>query len=230
MFNSYFNYLLCLLISLLICTSVKAETNSGDRSNSILEDINFVPPKDGEKPETKGAGTRDPNYLKCSPEDGETVAIMPDDNYGLTVRERPEIFVYLPQTSAKQVVLSFESQDKKYHEVSFLEIPPSSEVVSFALPENKPGIKPGEYYQWKLTLVCGKIPHVDDPVLSGWVQRKDRDEDTLKTDPYSDTELAQWYGENGYWYDLLGQLRQIEANNLQDGIFSKLWLELIEKY
>ena len=61
-------------------------------STKQFSDIQFVPPKEGEEPKTRGAGTRDPDRLKCSAQESSIEAIMPDGNYGLTTQERPAIF------------------------------------------------------------------------------------------------------------------------------------------
>ena len=219
-----------ILILLLAIVPAEAGDNLNPASEEIFTEFKFIPPQDGKKPQTKGAGTRNPDALRCNAKDSEALAIMPEDNYGLTVRERPEIFVLLPKTAAKQVVLSFESQDKEYHQVAFLPVDPNSKIQSFALPQDKLGLESDRYYQWKLTLVCGNLPHVDDPVLSGWVRRQEADLNTSEIANRASIAQAQWYGINGYWYDLLWQIKQIETNNYRDISTVDIWSILEKKY
>ncbi|MEL7010319.1 MAG: DUF928 domain-containing protein [Cyanobacteria bacterium J06648_1] len=205
------------------CWSDRAIAESSER----LSDIQFVPPKEGEEPETRGAGTRDRDRLRCAAEESPIEAIMPEGNYGLTTQARPSIFIYLPETSARQVVISFESVDRQHYEVAFLPVEQRSQIVSFALPPDTSPLQVGKNYEWKLTLVCGDTPHVDDPILSGWIKRKTLSSDTVNLNLLSADELAAWYGNNGYWYDLLQQLEL--TTNKEQSVDEILW-HLKDKY
>ena len=112
------SYLTAILFAL-SCTTVKAEIELFNNSRNFQEistEIKFIPPQDGAKPETKGAGTRNPQAQKCTNNEAEIKAIMPDNNYGLTNQERPKVFLYLPETEAKQVVLSFQDRAQEYRD------------------------------------------------------------------------------------------------------------------
>ena len=133
----------------------------------------------------------------------------------------------MPETSAQQVVISFEAVDRQHYEVAFLPIEQQSQIVSFALPRDKSPLQVEKDYEWKLTLVCGDTPHVDDPILSGWIKRKIPPSNTVNLNLLSADELAIWYGNNGYWYDLLQQLKL--ATNKKDSADNILW-QLKDKY
>ena len=227
-FRKYLKFALCLQL-LILTLPVRAELNPTTKDQTFPKEIHFTPPEDGETPDTVGAGTRNPNEFRCSPEEEQIQSLMPKGNYGLTLQEIPAIYVYLPQTSAKQVVLAIQDETEAYHEIAFIPITKNSQIVSFTLPENKPALTPGKHYKWKLTLVCGDIPDVEDPKLEGWVKRVDRN--NLPTEFSQTNEIAQldWYGKNGYWYDLLLQLEKAKQANPEDPDLTSLWQNLLQR-
>ena len=226
--SKYLN--LALYIPLLLLTlPVRAESNLTTSNQSFPKQIQFIPPKDGKTPNTVGAGTRNPNELRCSPEEEQITALMPKGNYGLTLQDMPSIFVYLPRTTAKQVVLAIQDEAEAYHEIAFLPITKHAQIVSFALPEDKPSLTPGKYYKWKLTLVCGDIPNVEDPKLEGWLKPIDRNSLTTEPDEKDAIAKVNWYSQNGYWYDLLLQLETAQKANPNDPEIASVWQDLLQK-
>ncbi len=226
--SKYLKFALCLQF-LILTFPVRAELTSKTNNQTLPTEIHFVPPKDGETPDTVGAGTRNPNEFRCSPEEEQIQSIMPKGNYGLTLQELPAIYIYLPQTVAKQVVLAIQDETEAYHEIAFLPITKNSQIVSFTLPEDKPALTPGKYYKWKFTLVCGDIPDVEDPKLEGWVKRVDRNNLSGELDRKNAIAKVKWYGQNGYWYDLLLQLEKAYQANPEDPRLTSLWDNLWQK-
>ncbi|MEM9274233.1 MAG: DUF928 domain-containing protein [Cyanobacteria bacterium P01_F01_bin.143] len=235
--SKYLNLALSIPV-LLLTFPVQAESNSTTSNPSFPKQIQFIPPKDGKTPNTVGAGTRNPNELRCSPEEEQITALMPKGNYGLTLQDRPSIFVYLPQTVAKQVVLAIQDETEAYHEIAFLPITKHDQIVSFTLPEDKPSLTPGTYYKWKLTLVCGDIPNVEDPKLEGWLKHIDRNSLPMEMSPTDAISLGarhsviakmNWYSQNGYWYDLLLQLETAQKANPDDPQIASIWQDLLQK-
>ena len=226
--KKYFNFALCLQF-LLLALPAKAELYSQNNNQNLPKKIDFTPPKDGKTPDTVGAGTRNPNELRCSPEEEQITALMPKGNYGLTLQASPSIYFYLPQTKAKQVVLAIQDETEAYHEIAFLPISQYSQIVNFQLPEDKPALTPGKFYKWKLTLVCGDIPDVEDPKLEGWLKRVDSNDLAIEICQEDAISKLDWYGKNGYWYDLLLQLEQIQQANPQDSDLTALWQDLLDR-
>lgn len=182
----------------------------------IAFETSFIPPGDGEPPDTQGAGTR--SNGRCA---GDTQAIqplMPDRNYGLTLEERPAIFVKLPATSARQAVLVFQDEAGTTYERAFLPLPEAAgkteQIVQFRLPEDKAPLAIGKNYRWWLVMMCGETVQPDDPVFTGWVQRVERTTAIRQALAQQDTlQQLRWYGDRGYWYDLLGVLFEAEKTS-----------------
>ena len=94
----------------------------------------------------------------------------------------------------------------------------------------EPELKNNTDYQWTLTLVCGDIPHVNDPIFTGWIKRVNVDNLAKELEQKTVLEQAQWYGKNGYWYDLLEHIANIEKYSLSNSNNSNSWQKLIEQY
>jgi Domain of Unknown Function (DUF928) len=218
-------------VELVLASSLPARSQSntalrGFSSNPIVFQEHFEPPGDGEPESTVGAGSRD--SLSCSKEELPIHVLMPERNYGLTLQERPQISIYLPETSAQQVLLSFQEESGENYQRVFLPISRERGITSFALPDSAKALTAGKNYQWSLSIVCGEAPEPDNPVFRGWVQR-------VETTPEFERELSQkspieqanWYGERGYWYDMLAVM--LEARQLQpdDLDVASLWQNLL---
>jgi hypothetical protein len=187
----------------------------------------FIPPKQGAPKSTANSATR--TGRSCGPQEARIEAIAPPGGYGLTLRDRPAITLALPPTSAQQVVLMFHNEAKTFVESARLPIPPASRLaaetspdpspltwVSFQLPETAPALPPGRY-RWSLVVVCGAAIEPDDPTFMGWIERSVV---PAEMSPQPETmfplEQAHWYGQNGYWYDMIQSVKnehQTQASN-----------------
>ena len=189
------------------------------RSSRILQTLEklFVPPKGNAPKSTANSATRD--RLKCAPDEATIQAILPPQGYGLTASDRPAIALNLPPTSAQQVALVFSDEAGIVEHKAWLTIPdsttqsadkqltagePQLHLAQFKLPANRPGLLPGKLYRWSLVVVCGENIEPDDPTFMGWVEyRAPTPADQMGLQNLSAEEKRRWYGEQGYWYDML---------------------------
>ena len=231
------NYLLafltiCLFLEILLIPGLPAKAQSELKTRSytsqrIIFKEDFDPPGNGGPKDSTGAGSR--GGQKCSQNEQQIRALMPKRNYGLTLEERPSIFVDLPKTSAKQVVLAFQDETGKFYQRAVLPITTNARIVDFSLPVEKQALVVGKNYQWSLVVVCGQSVQPDDPMLRGWVQRVARTpqlERELRQK--SVIEQAMWYGESGYWYDILKVLAQARREHPDNIKLTSLWRDLLE--
>jgi hypothetical protein len=195
-----------------------AQSKFPGKDNSLSDEIVFQdslePPGEPQPKDTKGSGSRDGK--KCSNEEQNIEPLMPESNYGLTLQKLPSVFVRLPKTKARKVMLSFRDTQGKYYQRAFLPINDNG-IVSFSLPEDKPALSIGKNYQWSLVIVCGDTVQPDDPTFIGWVQRVERtnqidEELTGKTA----VEKAKWYGKKGYWYEMVEAIEQVRKTQPHD--------------
>ena len=221
------NYRLILIVAMTIA--------SLNIKNAIAHDhvsILFQPPPEDEQPEkTEGAASRQTNRCTADSQLSQPTvsqglkltAIAPQGNYGLTTSERPDLWVYLPETSAKQAILSIRKEGKTTHWQQSVELKPETGITSIKLAENAPALEIGSNYQWAVILVCGDRPNPNDPVVTSWIKRVAE----TNNQPLSGSELEQIsaYARQGIWYDALNLLISSKAS--QDN-WSHLWSEYLE--
>lgn len=205
----------------------EVEVKKTTAAEQVIFQENFEPPGDGKPKDTVGAGSRD--SLKCSQDEQPIRPLMPKRNYGLTLEEHPTIFIYLPNTLAKQVVLKFQDESGNSYKPMFLAIASHGGIASFKLPDDQPPLTVGKNYQWSLAVVCGETLQPSDPVFRGWVQRVARTADLgRELQQKSLIEQMQWYGKNGYWYDWLKVMLQVRRAQPNDANIIKQWREILE--
>ncbi|MBD1847051.1 DUF928 domain-containing protein [Cyanobacteria bacterium FACHB-63] len=203
-----------------------------ERSNSLNAPILFSPPpQDGAPSTTRGAGSRDDR--RCSQdsslstsqtaEQSSLTALVPSDHYGLTWSARPTFWVYVPQTSARQIVLSVK-QGNQHHSQRFIPITGQPGVIGIQAAENSSPLEVGKTYQWAIVLVCGDRPSPNDPVVSAWVRR------AQPTEPLSSQTTLQQaarYGKQGIWYDALTTLAEAKRSQPNNADLDKTWTRFL---
>lgn len=137
-------------------------------------------------------------------------ALIPSGNQGLTVAAHPSFWIYLPKTTASQVVLSIREEGGAQLSQTFFDLAQQSGVVSLALPATTPALEVGKTYQWAAVLVCGEQPSPNDPVVVSWVRRVAPTRPVLFKNISEDNAVAQAqaYGQQGIWFDALTALAQ----------------------
>ncbi len=210
------------LISLITFTLLLTSVATANVDPVIL----FQPPPEEEQPEsTEGAASRQNQQCdrdlvhsqqkEYTPHPLNLTAIVPDSNYGLTVAERPDFWVYLPKTSAKQAILSIREEGKIPHWQQSIPLTGEAGIMGITLSKDAPTLEVGKSYQWALVLVCGDKPNPNDPVVAAWIKRVS-ESPAMSYQLPSKTKLEQaaWYAKEGIWYDALSILIEEKKSSL----------------
>ena len=212
------SWAISLCLTLLLTVSVKAEsTQKKETDSNPQEKIVFVddfdPPGDDKPKDTGAGGSRD--GLRCSAAQQPIRTLMPPSNFALTSKPQPNIYLYLPQTSAKQIVLAIQDEAGTQYARAFLPIKTNSDIASFSLPKNKISLRSGKNYQWKISVVCGEHLKPGDPTFTGWLQRVEPTDTQKQLTVNPDNEQIRSLGERGYWYDMLDAIARSSPDNWQ---------------
>ena len=206
--------------------SNRLSTQTSNHSpNQIVFWEGFEPPGDDAPQDTSGAGSRDGGA--CTASEPSIRALVPAGGFGLTQVERPTVFAQLPATSAQQVALIVTDEAGDYYERAFLPIATQDGIAAFTFPSEFAPLSVGTNYRWSVVVVCGETVQPDDPVLSGWVQRSDTG--GLQMNGRSPLNQAQWYAQNGYWYDMLSVLRTEMRSYPTDTQTQALWQSVVNQ-
>jgi Domain of Unknown Function (DUF928) len=235
----YFSYLMALGLLLVGADVTVASTpfsaNTIARAKVSTTKVLFKPSSKDRRPlRTVGAGSRGgqcPQDLAAEPISSRAsnplplMALVPPNNAGLTVAERPTFWMYLPQTSATQIVLSVQTEEASPHSQVFLSMPSTAGVVSLQLPADAPPLKIGKPYQWAVVLVCGDRPSPNDPAIAAWVTRV---EPSQSIPPSTALDRASWHGEQGLWYDMLTALGQELRSKSPHSDLTDVWANVLK--
>ena len=217
-------------------TIAQSTADPSGRPYRTFSRVLFKPPEEDKKPkQTADAGSR--HGAQClqdatsaalanSPSSQRTlIPLVPNTNFGLTTAENPILWIYLPETSARQVVLSIREEGTIHHSRTFIPITGSSGIISLQPNHDSPPLEVGKTYKWSVVLVCGEKPSPNDPAIETWVRRVDSPEPLNQG---SALEQAAWCAEKGIWYEalsLLIQVRRLQPHN-QDLI--DIWTDFLE--
>ncbi len=214
-------------------TLSQSRVNSLENPNDLIAEVLFEPPPDeGQPDDTSAAGTRGqcPQDIiaTTSPDTASDksslMALVPTTNYGLTAVSRPTFWVYLPKTSARQVVLSIREEGKNYHSQIFMPIKGEAGIIGITPPNDFSSLEVGKNYQWAVLLVCGKRPGPNDPFVKAWVRHVDIPQSKQGTD----LEKASWYGRQGIWYDALTALARARQEKPDNNALASIWADFLE--
>jgi Domain of Unknown Function (DUF928) len=237
--HRYFSYLMALGL-LLVGTEVAVAStpfsaNTMARAKVSTTKVLFKPSSKYHRPlRTVGAGSRGsqcPQDLAAEPISSRVsnplplMALVPPNNAGLTMAERPTFWMYLPQTSAKQLALSLQTEDASSLSHWFFPMPSTPGVVSLQLPADASPLKIGESYQWAVVLVCGDRPSPNDPAIAAWVTRV---APSQSIPPSTVLDRVSWHGEQGLWYDMLTALGQELRSKSTQSDLTDVWANVLK--
>ncbi len=218
-------------------TFAQSTANPSARPDRKLSRVLFKPPSDDEKPEqTAEAGSR--HGVQClqdatsaalanSPSSQSSlIPLVPTTNFGLTIAERPILWIYLPEeTSARQVVLSIREEGTTHHSKTFIPITGTSGIISLQPDSDSLPLKIGTNYKLSVVLVCGEKPSPNDPASDVWVRRVESPEPINQGSALAQ---AAWYGEQGIWYDALNSLIQARQSQPQNQDLIDIWADFLK--
>ena len=211
-------------------------TNPSARSDRKLSRVLFKPPSDDKKPDqTAEAGSR--HGIQCIQDaSSRTLAkspsshsflmpLVPMTNLGLTTAGKPKLWIYLPETSARQLVFSIREEGTVHHSKTFIPITGTSGIISLQANQDSLPLKIGKNYKLSVVLVCGEKPGPNDPARDVWVRRVESSESINQG---SALEQAAWYGKQGIWYDALNSLIQARQSQPQNQDLISIWADFLE--
>ncbi len=232
---SWIGYLTILGFLLTPVAIARCLTNT---ASDIPTTVLFQPPPGEEQPEnTEGAASRQNGKCfsdsipsqssKFNRDRSNLTAVVPDRNYGLTTAERPTFWVYLPQTSAQQAILSIREEGINPYWQQSIDLTKKTGMIGIKLSDNAPALEINQNYQWAVILICNNKPHPNDPVVAAWIKRIDESQIGRDGFPPIATELekAAWYAQQGIWYDALDILVE-ERSSLPN--WNDIWFKYLQ--
>jgi Domain of Unknown Function (DUF928) len=191
-------------------------------------EVTFNPPKDQAPKSSSGGASRDTSTCgvdMTATTKASVTPLLPKTNLGLTVKDRPTILVYVPQTNAKKLFFSLQDEKGKQYYQTTLAVPKKRGVMEVKLPRSVSALKIGKNYQWSLVIVCTQELEPDSPWVSGWIRRVEANTN-LNNQPT--VELASKLASMGIWYDSLSTLAELKRKQPDNLKVATSWEELLK--
>jgi Domain of Unknown Function (DUF928) len=201
--------------------------------------VTFRPPGTPAPRSTTGGASRDSNMCGFSTNNNSSnlvTPLLPDTNIGLTTTERPNIFVYIPQTIAKKAFFSVQDDTANHYYQTTIDLPEKPGVMEIKLPDSAPKLKTNKNYKWSLAMICGESLEPDSPLVSGWIRRVEKNhnlsnqlsnQQTNQASSKNSLESVSKLASNGLWYDSLSALAQLRREQPSNQTLVDSWQELL---
>jgi Domain of Unknown Function (DUF928) len=190
------------------------------------------PPPDPGEPDDRGqgGGSRGP----CRQYEALTALLPITDSttpWGLTVSERPTVWVYAPAGFAANVPMDFVLRDRQNNAVyktSFKSTELPTGVIRLTIPAQIK-LTPNQSYRWSLAIYCDAAEPDTPKVVRGKIYRSTPSPQLNRELMAAITPLkkAQIYADNGIWYDALTTLGMAIAENQDAAEVKTAWAELL---
>ena len=232
------------------------DSNQQNHEQVLLSSIvNFEPPSDnGDPNSTAAGGSRSSCPQRNSPQintqqQNEALpltALLPKTtNEWLTIKQRPTFFVYVPATSASNILFQLKDERDQVIYQDVIEISAQTgRVVDIKLPNKSPSLEVDKKYQWSVFLLCqyesaNQQQNIDslhtsyDLMNEPWVMAnvtRISPPTTLDTNLEQNLsiDLAIEYGKKGLWFETLATLHAMIQNEPQQDQLQQVWQQLLE--
>lgn len=205
------------------------QTSGGASRNPV-----FTPPSGKGSPQQAAGGASRLSTYSLNPStvgaDGPAaiIALLPQSYSGTTVSERPTILVYLPASTAKDMVFSLKDEAGNLQHQMTLPISGKAGVVAIKLPTEAPALVVGKNYQWFLALKVDGHLSPNTPYVDGWVQRIQPDAVLAAALQQSDPlKRATALGAKGVWYDCVATVAMLRTTQPDSDALVKNWSDLL---
>ncbi|HAG83968.1 MAG TPA: hypothetical protein DCL61_23165 [Cyanobacteria bacterium UBA12227] len=227
------------VIASLITYPLPSQAQVSDQPNNSRSEsipIRFIlanpPLPDNGTPETKrGTGTRGDCLSKT--EQPPLTYLGGENNFELTVSERPTVWVYVPYTSKEAPSGEFSLQDgeEDVYRTQF-QLPATPGIVSITLPATKKPLEVGKTYRWYFDINCPASNSISQPTpasITGVIQRISPSielENELKTAKTPLEEIAA-YAKHSIWHETVTELAQLRLNEPENSVINDIWVQLL---
>jgi len=156
------------------------------------------------------------------------VALMPENNLGVTAAANPSLFFYVPQSMAKSAELMILSEGGDLLASQDVPVSGTAGIVGVTIDPAKATLQPGQKYQWIFSLTCKPNEPDANPFVTGWIERAELDSNlaaVITAAPAA--ERLPLLAANQLWNDTLATLAALQRQNPNDPAMKQQWQDLL---
>lgn len=156
------------------------------------------------------------------------VAIMPNNNIGLTAQAKPTLLFYLPEVNPDSTI-EFVLQDDN-HQVLYDKIVPAHSDAGIIRVDlaasDAPDLLPGQNYRWYFSVICNADDRSQDITAHGWMRRVDDATPVPQAAaPENRLQAGKSYARAGLWLDALAEVDKLRRSQATESQATALWKE-----
>lgn len=198
--------------------------SASEQTKESSEDSKLDFSGDGRPGRRAGGGSRS----LCPSTTMPLTALVPANNIGTTVSDRPNFWFYVPYAPQQAAAGEFVLQDKQENDVyrQTFNLPNTPGLVSLKLPQAAPALQVDRSYRWYFKLYCEDSASATANFVEGWISR-------IPLKPNLETQLKQGknpaykeYGIDSIWFDALDSLAQLRLDRDNSQLVRE-WNELL---
>jgi hypothetical protein len=186
----------------------------------------YIPPKNvGFPTQTSSGSSRGDsiytNNPRC-PVVGSSLALIPINVFGVTLKSHPTFLFYLPATriGENSPMVEYSLQDTVGNEIYKTRFVTNGKagIASLTLPQGMgfSGLTLDKDYYWSVSLICQGSDRIRDLVVQGSIRRVDIPAALGDLDSRTPDQQADLLWEAGIWYDLAALLSELQRPNVAD--------------
>ncbi|WP_017658491.1 DUF928 domain-containing protein [Baaleninema simplex] len=198
--------------------------------------LDFTPPDRGAPERVDAGGTRYADFEIPGDRDvtivvnGEELecpltAILPPENYGLTLRDYPTIYVHVPNLPGADLQFTLRDDNDEVLYQSRFRLGHRHGTFGIPLPDNA-NFDPLELYRsyrWTVELL-----DFGESISGAIVKVSPTEEFQRQLDRATSEERLELYAETGIWYDAIDTLATLHRNDPDNSQWMEVWREITE--
>ena len=205
-------------------------TSSTPNQNLSNESLQFNPPNNGapggnRSQTSANTGSRD----DCPTVETAITALVPKNNWGTTLAERPTLWFYVPyQQGTLTLILKDEAEPFILASLNY-PVEKGRGIMGFPLPETVPPLEINRAYRWQVYFSCDPDIELRFTGVQGVVERVttnskfQRSLASVTTVP----EKVNLYARQGLWHETIAEIIATRQEQPEDPKFNELWLNLL---
>lgn len=174
-------------------------------------------------------GSRSPSTACLITPNQPIIALMPEDNIGLTLSEHPTLWFSLPAVSPDRNIEFglFDQAGKMVYEETLVASGEAG-LTHLQLPATATPLEVNKNYRWYLSVVCDPQSRSEDLFVTGWIKRIQPDSEVSEQLIHAtDQERLSLYEASALWYDELTTLITLRRNDPTAPELAQRWNTLL---
>ncbi|WP_413160315.1 DUF928 domain-containing protein [Capilliphycus salinus ALCB114379] len=160
-------------------------------------------------------------------------ALIPQTNLGLTTKEYPTFWFYVPYNSTDirqaELIILDKNRRPALEEPISVQLSGTPGIIGITLPSTAKPLELEQEYRWFFELECGSDDALNNPKVNGWIKRVQSSQNQnsqLQNNLTQEANIVD--ANNSIWYDTLTDTLQKMRVNPTNSTLTNNWSDLLK--